>query len=1102
MISVTRQNVIFSFAILAGTVAAVADDRAARILESTGVRGGLVVHVGCDDSEFLCKLRANDSYMVHGLDTDPARVERAREYIKSRGLYGKVSIDRFDGRNLPYIDNLVNLIVVAGKGQVPAKEIERILVPCGVALLLPRIRVQDTGLRKYKAEIAGRQWTKLVKPVPDAIDDWTHFLHDADGNAVADDSVVGSPFHAQWVSGPKFTKSHSVVTAVNAMVSSNGRMFSIVDEGPIALPGFLPSQWTLVARDAFNGVVLWRRSIESWQPYNNPQRRMVPADLHRRLVADKDRVYATLGLFGPTVALDAATGETAMIYKGTELTQEIIHSQGVLFLVLGVTAPEDVNRRQLADQRLFVEKKRLMAVRAKTGEILWTKDDEDTLGVLAFSLAARGNRIFFQNEKAVFCLDDRSGEIKWNYPRESTYLRPGWSGSTLVALPGVVLVADRRADAGTGSPQGADGEVVALSVETGERLWSGKCAEGDASPTDVFHVNGLAWIGEELRRKPVDYAHGRNVHTGTVEKTHDLTENWPTMHHHRCYRDKATSKYILAGRTGVEFIDLVTGKLVQHHWIRGNCKHGILPCNGLLYVPPHQCACYTEGKLNGMWALAPARKADVAHRTTETPRLEKGPAYGSSQKSNIENPQSEDWPTFRHDSKRSGYSRTVIAADLKERWRTKLPGGLTQPVMADGKLFVASGDDHGVYALDAKSGETLWSRTVGGRVDSPPTVSDGLVVFGSTDGHVYALRASDGALVWRYRAAPDDKRMMAYGRIESVWPVHGSVLVEDGKVYCAAGRTSYLDGGMYFVKLDLKTGGKLLEKNHFSRNPRTGETIEIYKANTGTNIGADRELPGLLPDILSSDEKNIYMRHAVMNRDFEIKDGYETHLFSSMGFLDDLWWERTYWVYGKHFYSGCFVWPYADLVSPGGRMLTFDDRNVYGYKEPHTKMKARFTEAKPEKGVAFSVALAPKLLSDKQVNESVPKNKRRTAYRSVRRYSYNWQGEVPLMPRAMVLTDEFLFLAGPEVFDEKKTADYFYTNRTDDADLPDFVKDALDSYEGRKGAMLSVTDKADGKVLSVCELDSAPVFDGMIAADEKLFISMVNGTVVCLGRRL
>jgi len=51
---------------------------------------------------------------------------------------------------------------------------------------------------------------------------------------------------------------------------------------------------------------------------------------------------------------------------------------------------------------------------------------------------------------------------------------------------------------------------------------------------------------------------------------------------------------------------------------------------------------------------------------------------------------------------------------------------------------------------------------------------------------------------------------------------------------------------------------------------------------------------------------------------------------------------------------------------------------------------------------------------------------------------------------------------------------------------------------GVKGGVLSVTDKADGKVLSEFELDSAPVFDGMIAADKKLFISMVDGSVICL----
>ena len=33
-------------------------------------------------------------------------------------------------------------------------------------------------------------------------------------------------------------------------------------------------------------------------------------------------------------------------------------------------------------------------------------------------------------------------------------------------------------------------------------------------------------------------------------------------HHHRCYRDKATVRYILGGRTGVEFIELATGKVI------------------------------------------------------------------------------------------------------------------------------------------------------------------------------------------------------------------------------------------------------------------------------------------------------------------------------------------------------------------------------------------------------------------------------------------------------------------------------------------------------------------------------------------------------------
>ncbi len=71
-------------------------------------------------------------------------------------------------------------------------------------------------------------------------------------------------------------------------------LFTIYDEGPVSLIHCRPD-WQLIARDAFNGAVLWKRPIPSWltQFYYF---RSDPVWLARRLVASGDRVYATLGL--------------------------------------------------------------------------------------------------------------------------------------------------------------------------------------------------------------------------------------------------------------------------------------------------------------------------------------------------------------------------------------------------------------------------------------------------------------------------------------------------------------------------------------------------------------------------------------------------------------------------------------------------------------------------------------------------------------------------------------------------------------------------------------------------------------------------------------
>ena len=92
----------------------------------------------------------------------------------------------------------------------------------------------------------------------------------------------------------------------------------------------------------------------------------------------------------------------------------------------------------------------------------------------------------------------------------------------------------------------------------------------------------------------------------------------------------------LRGRSSIRQVDLETGEVLWHSWARGVCKYGVMPCNGLLYTPPHACACYVAAKLTGFSALANKRSAtqrttqstkDKGRMKNEEVRLVKGPAY-------------------------------------------------------------------------------------------------------------------------------------------------------------------------------------------------------------------------------------------------------------------------------------------------------------------------------------------------------------------------------------------------------------------------------------------------------------------------------------------
>jgi len=106
---------------------------------------------------------------------------------------------------------------------------------------------------------------------------------------------------------------------------------------------------------------------------------------------------------------------------------------------------------------------------------------------------------------------------------------------------------------------------------------------------------------------------------------------------------------------------------------------------------------------------------------------------------------------------------------------------------------------------------------------------------------------------------------------------------------------------MRLVRLDPKTGRKLSETVLDDRDPVTGKNLQT--------LIKQKKMPVALPDVLSSDGKYVYMRSQRFNLDGKRvkiepesqtdQQGYH-HVFSPTGLLDDTWFHRSYWIYGKN----------------------------------------------------------------------------------------------------------------------------------------------------------------------------------------------------------
>jgi len=290
--------------------------------------------------------------------------------------------------------------------------------------------------------------------------------------------------------------------------------------------------------------------------------------------------------------------------------------------------------------------------------------------------------------------------------------------------------------------------------------------------------------------------------------------------------------------------------------------------------------------------------------------------------------------------------------------------------------------------------------------------------------------------------------VIAFNQLESAWPVSGSVLMHDGKCWFAAGRSSYLDGGIRLFALDPLTGRIAWQRTIYSPDPKTGKMAPEPSANS---------VAGLLADIPATDGANVFIRQ--MNVTSADKPTRRHHLFTTAGYLDSSWFNRTFWKVAG--------------VQTSGVMVVADDL-AYGVEIYESR--SRETVFRPG-GEGYRLTCYS--LTPSGTPRADNPAKRRGQVKPGRKVI--WQRRVPIRITSMVRTAEKLFAAGsPDVVDPA---------------------DPHGAWEGRKGGILAVFDATSGEQLARIKLAALPVWDGMAATAGHLFLATMDGRVVCLADR-
>lgn len=753
---------------------------------------GIIAVLGYSEAEAtdVVKLASSGRPRVYFQSNNAGAVNAVREAAHDAQLLAvQVSADLGSLKSIHLSENLADGVLVSelAADQVSDAEVLRVLRPQGIAQIGKR---------------------RLVKPIPKGIDDWSHPYHGPDNNPQSNDQFVKGAFETQFIADPKFSP------MPEQSVIAGGRIFKAM--GHLAHKANQNEMLnTLLCINAYNGTILWRRSL--------PEGFMI----HRNtMIAADDSLY--MGDHESCKVFDARTGQITREIKisdkisdgptwkwmgmqddvlfalvgNPEIKVETIRSaqRGLGHWPWGMWKGHDYNDPRTA----FGFGRTLVAFDRKTGELLWHYRDEEFLDARAVCM--KNDRIYLCSpEHFLACVDAKTGKRLWKNSDKDLLAAIGPNEKAQHYITGYATTCYMKCSDDLlffAGPQRK--EMVVASAADGKLKWTNK-------------VGNLQLV---LRNDAVYAAGPQNVPGMKLDyETGNVLTGFPARR--ACTRATGCVDSIFFRATGGTVRVLTeTNRATHIAPMRPPCQDGVLIANGHLYWGPWMCGCQLS--LYGNIGLRPVGETGEQSRETSGTNYDDAlTVFGDPSRVPTLNIQNADWTTWRGDNQRSDKTSRSLPDGIRLAWQTEickseLP---TAPVAAGGLVFIA--DRTGVVRAIDNAGKTVWKAYTAGPIYYPPSVANGRVYVGSADGRVYAFEAQRGRSLWTFRVAPKDRWISVYDRLLSRWPVAGGVVIENGLVYAAAGITHY--DGTYLVALDAVTG-KL--KAHNDTSGKLSEQVD------------------------------------------------------------------------------------------------------------------------------------------------------------------------------------------------------------------------------------------------------------------------------------